>query len=352
MVQARLFADGLAARISFLMLGLMVAASVLSGAAQAQAERGWNVCNRTSFIQEAAVARPEGRGIVVNGWTKIKPGDCETVLLAPLEPGVHFFYARSSPAHRGGLREWAGDRALCVDVTGSFSVESPSDCAAMGLESKDFRPILIGRRTGWTTILEETEDYSLETARAAGVQRLLDDAGVFSGRIDGNIGPKTRASIAEFLRSQKLAEDTGDADLIDILEQVAINRGRNIGLTLCNRTGSRISAAIARQRADGWESRGWWVLEAGGCVRTIDEELLLVPHFVYGQIEEAGGVRRLLRGADGFCIGRAKFVIQGRTDCEASGFDNRAFVATANPSNARIVFEFFDRDFGPLEPRD
>ena len=34
---------------------------------------------------------------------------------------------------------------------------------------------------------------------AAGVQRLLADAGVFNGNIDGNIGRKTRAAIGEFL---------------------------------------------------------------------------------------------------------------------------------------------------------
>ena len=362
MVQAHSFADNpsLAARARPLWLVILLAVLLLMGrppgALAQEAERGWTVCNQTSFITETAIGRPEGRSIVVEGWTKIKPGSCRTVLTGPLQLGVHFLYARSSAAHRGGLREWSGDQPLCVDVTGSFAVESPPDCSAMGLVSTEFRPVMIERRTGWRTVLEESNEYTASrlapnrTPLAAGVQRLLSDAGIFEGRIDGYIGRKTRRAIAEFLELKGLEADISDDDLIDILEQEAIARARNLGLTLCNRTNQRIWAAIARQKSDGWESRGWWQIEAGGCARAIDEELLLVPHFVYGEMEVPEGVRKPLRGSDAFCVARSLFAIKGRTDCEASAYRSELFIATPVPEDGKLVHEFFERDFGVIEP--
>jgi uncharacterized membrane protein len=352
MVQALSFAEvgigalrTLAAR-AFGGVLLLCALIALASPAQAQVSRGWTVCNQTSFVVETATGRPDGRAVTVSGWVRIRPGDCRVVLLAPLDPGVHFLYARSSQGHRGGVREWAGDEELCVDVTGSFALESPPDCAAMGLEARKFRPVLIERRNGWNVNLEETETFTLERARAAGIQRLMNDAGLAGGRIDGMIGRKTRAALEAFLVERKLPKDTSDEDLIDILEQVAINRARDVGMTLCNRTDSRIWAAIAR-RTDDWESRGWWQIDAGGCVRVIDERLLLVPHFVYGEMEQPNGVRRLARAGDTFCVARSKFAIVGRTDCGASAYRTEKFVATTPPADGKLVFEFFERDFGP-----
>ena len=115
----------------------------------------------------------------------------------------------------------------------------------------------------WQTRVDLAEG-SLDKARAAGLQRLLEEAGITSGAIDGNIGRRTRLAIGEFLKQNNLPATTSDDDLIDFLEQVAKDRGRNVGFNLCNRTKKRIWSAIARRGAEGWESRGWWLLEAGG----------------------------------------------------------------------------------------
>ena len=141
------------------------------------------------------------------------------------------------------------------------------------MRSREFRPVLIEDADGWRTTFSETDKRNLEQASAAGVQRLLDNAGVYAGRIDGYLGRKTRAAIGDFLQSKGLDAETSDADLMDILEQTAIERARNVGLTFCNRTDKRIWSAMARRRGEGWESRGWWLLEAGGCARVIDEPL-------------------------------------------------------------------------------
>lgn len=351
MVLERLFRS--LALILFVIMGVSVLVP-----AEAQANRGWSVCNETSYVIQVASGRPEGGGTVVQGWTKVRPGACEVLLPAPLTPGAHYLYAQSSLAHRGGLKAWRGDEPLCVEGLVSFTIESLADCTVMGLDERQFRPVLIESRTRWTNTIRETQAYTLSngsnSARSAGVQRLLGDAGVYSGAIDGDLGPRTRAAIREFLRERNLPSDTSDTDIIDILEQVALDRARNVGLTLCNRTENRIWTAIGRRNGQGWESRGWWLLEASGCARVIDEPLLQTEHFVFGEMEgdEAAGTgpRQLLRAADTFCISQSKFAIAGREDCGASAYRAALFASTPVPTDRKLVFEFFDRDFGP--PQD
>lgn len=326
---------------------LITATFAFSGLnAHAQSEKGWRLCNQTSYVIEAAVARPEGQGIIVEGWTKLRPGACDYAITGTLTPGLHFLYGRSSSAHRGGARHWGGDQKLCIDPTGSFSVENPPDCANYGLEQRRFRPVLIERRTRWQTTFTETNEYTLEKAEAAGVQRLLEDAGIFSGRVDGLLGRKTRAAISEFLKINELPADTSDADLIDLLEQAAIDRAREVGFMVCNRTGQRVWSAIARRRGEDWESRGWWQLEAGGCARVIDEPLVQTDYYVYAEMETGDGrVRTLKRASENFCVARPKFAITGREDCEAAAYRTAQFTAAPPPKDKKLVFEFFERDF-------
>ncbi len=344
MAQVPLFIN----RICLLLIGLFVAA--ISPAAEAQRQpNGWSICNQTSYVIEIATGRIEDQGTIVEGWTRLRPGACETVLEAPILRGVHYLFGRSSEAHRGGRRYWGGDTSLCIDPTGGFSVETLPECSLMGLEARDFRPILIESKTRWRTNLTETDARKLDEAAAAGVQRLLDNAGVYSGRIDGYLGRKTRAAIGDFLESKGLSAETSDADLMDILEQTAIERARNVGLTFCNRTTKRIWSALARRRGEGWESRGWWLLEAGGCARVIDEPLLQAQHYAYAELDNGDGtISTLRRGVDTFCVSRSKFAITGREACEAAAYRTGAFVATPPPENRKLVFEFFERDFSEV----
>lgn len=318
----------------------------VTGAAQAQSD-GWEICNETSYIIEVSTGRYEGQGVIVEGWTRLRPGACELAIEGTLRPGVHFLFGRSSTAHRGGRKVWGGQTQMCIDPTGSFAVENIPDCGIMGLEAREFRPVLIEDSKKWRTSFTETEKRNLEQASAAGVQRLLDNAGVYAGRIDGYLGRKTRAAIGDFLSSKGLDANTSDADLMDLLEQTAIDRARNVGLTFCNRTNNRIWSAMARRRGEGWESRGWWLLEAGGCARVIDEPLLQAGLFAYAEMEAGdGNIRTLSRGSDQFCVSKAKFAITGREACEETAYRTGLFVATPAPVNRKLVFEFFERDFG------
>jgi uncharacterized membrane protein len=45
---------------------------------------------------------PEEKDVTVEGWLKLRPGECKVAVETPLEPKYHFLYARTSLAHRGG----------------------------------------------------------------------------------------------------------------------------------------------------------------------------------------------------------------------------------------------------------
>lgn len=340
------------ARLAAAFCLVFLAGLAAAGQARAQQGAGWQLCNETSFVLEAATGRPEGTAVVVEGWTRLRPGECRLAAAAPLKIGPNFVFARSSSAHRGGQRIWGGEIPLCVDVSGSFSVESPQSCAAMGLESRPFRAVKIDSRNTWKTRLLETEPYGVKRSEAAGLQRLLNDAGVADTDIDGYIGRRTRGAIAGFLKANNLRASTSDAELIDILEDVARNRQRDVGMSMCNRSPNMIWAAIGRRRGDGWESRGWWPIEAGTCARAIDDSLVATPHFVYAEMETPEGVRKLSDAEAVFCIARSKFAVIGREGCEVRAYREADFLETEKPENGKLIVEFFERDFAPAEGVD
>ena len=76
----------------FLRIVALVIASVVALLLPAEAQEdgeGWKLCNRTSFVIEAAVGHQEGTGITVEGWTKLHPGACRIALPGPVQAGVH-----------------------------------------------------------------------------------------------------------------------------------------------------------------------------------------------------------------------------------------------------------------------
>lgn len=325
-----------------LALTLAIPSSAQSGAS------GWELCNRTSYVVEAATGRPDGEDVIVEGWTRIRPGQCEIALPGPLKPGVYFVFARSSKAHRGGQRDWSGQTPLCVDTNGSFAVENPSSCQSMGLEGRNFSAVRVDGR-GASMSFKETDlyDKANQSPQNAGIQRLLNDAGIFQDVVDGYLGRESRAAINAFLAERKLPLTTTQAELIDILEDVANRRARQVGMELCNRTPNRILAAIARSRPDGLESRGWWMIDANMCVRAVDESLITAPHYVFAEMTTDAGLRRLKNAATVFCTSRAQFAIVGNQNCDQRRYRPEKFVETSPPEEGKLVYEFFDSAFGP-----
>lgn len=316
------------------------------------AAQGWQICNQTSYIVEAAHARPDGRSTLVQGWLRLRPGECRVAAPAPLARGVHFLFARTSTAHRGGRRQWGGAGSLCVDPTNNFAIENPPRCATMGLEERQFREVRINRREVWRTILSEAEPYSQSRARAAGLQRLLLDAGV-DARGAGGDPRRLAAALQKFRQDARLSQSATQDQLVDALEAAARRRAEGIGLTLCNRAQEPVWAAIARRRGEGWESRGWWPIAPGGCARTIDDPLVQSVYFIHAVMTGKQGERYLAAGGEVFCTAATRFAILGREQCEERLYDSAVFAAIAPKEREGMVVEFFEREFLPpgVKPR-
>ncbi len=365
MAPARLFARSrgwIGALLGVLVLGALTVGLVETRAhaqprpgakaAPAAGSGGWQLCNQTSYILEAATGRPDGRAVVVQGWIRLRPGQCAVAAPAPLARGVHYVYARTSPAHRGGRRQWGGDARLCIDPTASFAVENPPSCEQMGLEERTFRRVQINKKDGWKTSFAEAAPYTLYGARSQGLQRLLADAGydaqTASGRADAR---RAATAIQRFRAEANVAATATEDQLIDALETFARRRAAAIGLTLCNRTAGKLWTAVARRRGEGWESRGWWPLGPGGCARAIDDPLLQTVYFVHAMLESPQGERYLAAAGETFCSSPTKFAILGRERCAERYYDETLFTAISSDGREGLVVEFADADFLPSGTR-
>ncbi|MEZ5995027.1 MAG: DUF1036 domain-containing protein [Hyphomonadaceae bacterium] len=350
MAPARSFikAGGFVALTAAVCAALFAFAAPAGAQQQQQQQRqvnGWQICNETTYVLEAATGRPDGRTIQVQGWTRLRPGECRLAVNAPLARGTHYLYARTSSAHRGGRRQWTGDARLCVDPTDQFQIENPPRCVDT-YEERRFRRVQINKRDSWRTVFSEDTPYSQARARQLGLQRLLEDAGydVREGR--RGIDPRRIAqAIAQFRSTARLAPGANEDQLIDALEIAARRRAGQVGLTLCNRTRGRVWTAVARRRGEGWESRGWWALAPGGCVRTIDEVLIQEVYYVHAALDTPAGPRYLAAGGEPFCTSPARFAILGRENCSARYYDTALFTRVGARNREGLVVDFEDRDF-------
>ncbi len=319
---------------------------------QAKNPGGWSLCNQTSYILEAATGRPDGRAVVVQGWIRLRPGQCGSAAPAPLARGVHYVYARTVNAHRGGRRQWGGDAKLCIDPSASFAVENPPSCEQMGLEERDFRRVQINKRDSWRTSFAEANPYTLFGARSQGLQRLLADAGYDARTASGRSDPRLAATaIQRFRQDAKLSPAASEDQLIDALETAARRRAAGIGLTLCNRTSGRVWSAVARRRGEGWESRGWWPLGPGACARAVDDPLVQSVYFVHAVMETPQGERYLAAPGTTFCTSPTKFAILSRDRCAERYYDETLFTPISSDGREGLVVEFFDADFLPVGAR-
>lgn len=337
-------------------LVLAVALALLASAAIAQQRRGaaqgWSLCNDTSYVLEAATGRPDGRAILVQGWVRIRPGECQVAVNAPLTRGTHYLYARTSQAHRGGRRQWGGDANICVEPANNFTIENPPQCEAIGFETRRFRQVNINRRESWRTSFAEATPYTAQRAQAAGLQRLLIDAGYEIREGRSGVDPRqVAAALAQFRAQARIAPNTSMPGYIDALETAARRRSGQLGLTLCNRTNARIWTAIARRRGDGWESRGWWPLGPGGCARTIDEALMQESYFIHATMESEDGDRVLASGGEPFCVSPARFAVLGRERCAERYYDTAYFTRITSTGRPGLVVEFSEREFLPAGER-
>ena len=319
---------------------LALPALILATAERAEAAE---LCNETSYIVEAATAWPVEGGVAIEGWTRIRPGDCTTVASDVDLDGDQpiFFYAKSSIAYLGGVREWRGTVPLCVDEA-DFEVVANTRCASLGLASRDF--FIREGADRERTILVEPVDFG-SRAGVAGIQRLLQSAGYPIIAVDGLSGRSTTRSISSFLSDAGLASRPSDDALIDALESRALGRNAASGLTMCNEADGDIAVAIGHQVGTIWQSRGWWRIHAGECARLLATRLETATAFYYAERINTAGRRGLIDGDEGFCVAPARFVAEGRDDCADRGYTGANFRRISDPTDGGARITLGEGDF-------
>ena len=324
---------------------LLALTAWLAAPAPAQAAE---ICNETSYMIEVAAGWPVEGGVAIEGWTRVRPGDCRTVApdadLASEAP--LYYYAQSSDAYPGGVREWRGTVPLCVDAQ-DFEVVATTRCAALGLASRDFFARQGSARD--RTVLVEPENYG-ERAPIAAIQRLLQAAGYSVSLIDGHEGRGTQRAISAFLSDAGLSARPGHGALMDAIQARALARNAQSGLTLCNEADGDIAATIGHRVGDIWQSRGWWRLHAGECARLIATRLDSENTYFYAERITPQGRGMLLDGAERFCVGPARFVAEERVDCRERGYVEAPFRRIPAPQNGGARVTLDESDFRRPQP--
>jgi uncharacterized membrane protein len=305
------------------------AATALAFAAATQtAHASLKLCNRTSYVLYVATVSAAASDAMVQGWTRVVPGQCNIALNGDLAASAYFLYARGSSAHTGSPRAWGGNSEFCVKDT-DFSLRQPllsTICPSPDMFKLPFAALATHHMRSWTATFRETPDYdSLQSAGRAGLKRLLADTGAKIGGSGRALDKAADAALDAFRKRLRLSDKASTDDLFDALETEAMKSAAPIGYSVCNDTERPVWAALAQKKGAAFVSRGWWTVAPGGCARTITESV--AQQKIYLRVEKGKGVA-LVSGPENFCVTDIEFEIQGRERCAARGLTEAGFAVT------------------------
>jgi uncharacterized membrane protein len=308
-------------------LGVLTLACGLAAVAS-PADAAMKACNRTSYVLYAAAGTAANTNVASQGWTRIAPGGCKTVLPSDLTAPAYYIYARSSLAHTGPSRAWGGSMDICVKDT-NFSSQDPlsaAQCQSDDFFQLPFAQVDTHHLKNWTTTFSESPALAtLAQAQLAGLKRLLGDVGYKIGAINGAPDKATDAAITDFRKRLRLSPGATMDDLFDALETEAMKTATPAGYSVCNDTAKSVAAALGQKQRNDWISHGWWKIAAGSCARLVSD--LSGMDSLYLFVQKIGGPP-LVTGPNKFCLTDIEFDIQGRSRCAARGMTEAGFAET------------------------
>ncbi|MDZ7629112.1 MAG: DUF1036 domain-containing protein [Parvularculaceae bacterium] len=331
-------------------LGLFLLSAIgASLAMSAPADAKYSLCNKTSYALSAAIGYVDGDRLATRGWWRLRPGQCKVVLTEPTDPGRYFVYAEAVPGHKGPLRAWSGETPLCVENEGFFNLRNQEVCRDNAIAQRGFFDVEVTPAAGgnWQTDFAEAANYTVYSAEVAGVQRLLNDLGLATSRIDGSLGRETQRLLASYRKEKNLGDGPViDDATIDAMIEETNAREAKLGLFFCNRTESQVWAALAEPLGDArYESRGWWKLAGGECAKVVKGALSADHYYVYGVVEDARGERRLAGGDKAFCTSPVRFTSPNDTTCADQELDEGMFRKLSIGGAPSATFDFGPESF-------
>jgi uncharacterized membrane protein len=315
--------------------------SLLSFATSARADL--KLCNRMSYVIEAAIGIDDKATTASRGWFKIDPAQCRVVAQGTLSADRMLLHARALGVYGASPVPQNGTDRLCISPE-NFVIAAARQCRA-GQTLAPFTEIKPTQSEDGNMVayLAEDSEYDDEQARLAGIQRLLVIAGYDAAPIDGVDGPKTQAALAAFLKSRALGAEIVQAPNFFDQMIAAVQAPSASGLTWCNDTPHKIMAAVATDDGKAVTSRGWYRIEPGKCLHP---DVTGQPKQVYSFAEAIDGNARPIRikdkplnwgGGTMLCTRESKFEIAEQGDCGARGLAATGFVAVDLSSGGKTL---------------
>jgi uncharacterized membrane protein len=291
------------------------------------------LCNRMSYVVEAAIGIDDKAATATRGWFRIDPAACRVVVQGTLNADRILLNARALPVYGASPIPQNGNDTLCV-AQGNFVIAAARQCRS-GQAQAQFTQVTPSQADdgNLVTYLAEDSEYDDEQARLAGIQRLLVVAGYDAAPIDGVDGPKTQAALAAFLKSRGLTQDVVQSPNFFTTMIDAVQSPSATGLTWCNDTPHRIMAAVATDDGKSVVSRGWYGIAPGKCLHP---DVTGTPKQVFSFAEAVDAENRTVKikdkplnwgGTTPLCTRESKFETNEQGDCAARGFAATGFAA-------------------------
>ena len=301
------------------------------------------LCNRMSYVVEAAIGIDDKAATATRGWFRIDPATCRVVVQGTLNADRILLNARALPVYGASPIPQNGSDTLCV-APGNFVIAAARQCRS-GQTAAQFTQVTPtqGDDGNLVTYLAEDSEYDDEQARLAGIQRLLVIAGYDAAPIDGVDGPKTQAALAAFLKSRGLTQDMVQSQNFFTAMIDAVQSPSATGLTWCNDTPHKIMAAVATDDGKSVVSRGWYRIEPGKCLHP---DVTGTPKQVFSFAEAVDADNRTIKlrdkplnwgGATPLCTRESKFETSEQGDCPARGFAATGFAAVDLSSGGKTL---------------
>jgi uncharacterized membrane protein len=304
------------------------------------------ICNRMSYVTQAAIGLEDKGAVATRGWFRIDPGQCRTVLQGAIEAQRILVHAEALPLYGAPPLPQTGHADLCI-ARSDFIIAAARACTRGDQRLARFTEVKPSDgEQGQTVNLAEEADYDEAQARLAGIQRLLAIAGYDANPIDGIQGKKTDAAIAQFLKDRKLPSETADsASIFDILIEAA-QQPTGVNFVWCNETTYPVMAALGVEDRGSIVTRGWYRIEPGRCLRP---DLRDKPRRLYSYAEAVDangrvamrGRNRLTWGGDTMlCTRNVRFELGEHRDCPAMGLTAAGFatIDTARDGPTTVRF--------------
>jgi uncharacterized membrane protein len=327
------------------MRGKLAAIFLLAATNAAQADL--EICNRTSFVIEAAIGVETKGAAATRGWFRVDPGACRSVLRGEVAADHLYLHARALPLY-GTLRPLSAAHVNLCAGNGDFLLAGAHKCTKPEerlLPFAEVRPSKSGNNA--SVFIAESAGYEPDQARIAAIQRLLTLAGFDAEPVDGSLGVKSEAALAAFLKRRSLTmEAVLRPDFLDVLIAAARD-GNAPGLLWCNDTRHAVIAALAVEQDGAVTTRGWWKIDPGACLRPEMPRSASSRIFSFAEAVDAAGavIERKGRplawgGSNKFCVKNIRFEIRDHKNCEAQGLDIKSFVPVQFSSQSSATIRF------------